>query len=159
MVQGRARARQRFLPARFVKHFMLLRFDGHHVSYLVPLIALEARFQARRALVRAPNMVFLRFPHDVTKSFLQVRASAVSLVTMAPGPANRKAAPAAARQSCLIIRMHSKVYESIGFYRLPPSRAAVSRGTRDVPCCYDGIGTKACEAGAFLWQICGTVRS
>lgn len=130
MVQGRARARQRFLPARFVKHFMLFLREGHHVSYFVPLMAFEARFQASRALVRAPNMVFLRLPHAVTKSFLQARASAVSAMTMAPGPASRNAAPAAARQNCLIIYSHSKVSVSIGFiaYHLPaPQHAAAAR--------------------------------
>ncbi len=143
MVHGRARARQRFLPARLVKHFMLLRFDGHQVSYFVPLIDLDARFQARRALVRAPNIVSLRLPQAVTNPFLQVRASAVSLVTRAPGPANINAAPTAARQSCLIILSHSKVYESIRDYRLTTFHMHGKPRTRDVPRTYDVIGTKA----------------
>ena len=68
MVHARARARHRFLPARFVKQFMLLRRLGHHVSYLVPLIAFDARFHARRALMRAPVIEFLRLPQAVMKS-------------------------------------------------------------------------------------------
>ena len=75
---------------------MLLRLDGHHVSYLVPLISFDARFQAFLALMRAPYIVFFLLPQAEINSVLHVFAAAVPLVITAAGPNAKHTATSAA---------------------------------------------------------------